>query len=147
MQMGQCGPHLHSSSTGLLLWGLFNTRAWGMAVTLGGTSTFSILITVGVSVGGIGQDALALNKFVEAGMVLGHGVSSLFCGVVAVTAASGCCSWDCYTWGQIDLLPLGIFLWDRGFSWTFLGLKYIELLVRMWQLWLLNLPLVFGLSP
>ena len=64
-----------------------------MAATLGGIfSAFSILITVGASVGGIGQDSLALNKFVEAGMVLGHGVSSLFCGVVAATAASGCCS-------------------------------------------------------
>ena len=100
--MGQCSPHLHSSSAGLLLWGLFDTRAHGMAATLGGifSSAFSILITVGVSVGGIGQDALALNKFVEAGMVLGHGVSSLFCGVVAVTAGSGCCS----SW---ELLQLG----------------------------------------
>ena len=30
--------------------------------------------------------------FVEAGMVFGHGVSSLFCGAVAVASASGCCS-------------------------------------------------------
>ena len=45
-------------------------------------SASSILITVGALVGGIGQDALAANKFVEAGMVLGHGVSSLFCGAV-----------------------------------------------------------------
>ena len=80
-------------SAGLLLWGLFNTRAWGMAAALGGTSAFSIITTVGVSVGGIGQDTLALNRLVEAGMVIGHGVSSLFCGVVAVTAAYSCCSW------------------------------------------------------
>ena len=47
----------------------------GMAATLGGnfSSAFSILIVVGASIGGIDQDALALNKFVEAGMVLGHG--------------------------------------------------------------------------
>ena len=41
-----------------------------MAATLGGifSSAFSILITAGASVGGIGQDALTLNKFVEAGI-------------------------------------------------------------------------------
>ena len=90
--MGQFGPHLHSSSVDLLLWSLFNTRAWGMATTLGGTSAFSILTTVGVSVGGIGPDALASNRFVEAGMVLGNGVSSLLWRVVTVAAASGCCA-------------------------------------------------------
>ena len=57
--------------------------------------------SVGASVGGIGQDALALNKFVEAGMVIGHGASSLFCGAVAVTTASGCY----VSWG---LLQLGV---------------------------------------
>ena len=93
MQMGQCSPHLHSSSTGLLHWDLFNTSVLGIAATLGGTSAFSILTTVGVSVGRIGQDALASNRFVEAGMVLGHGVFSLFWRVVTVAAASGCCSW------------------------------------------------------
>ena len=89
---GAVQSHLHSSA-GLLLWGLFSTRVWGMAAKLGGTffSASSFLITVGAPVGGISQDALTLNKFVEAGMVLGHGVSSLFCGAVAVIAASGCC--------------------------------------------------------
>ena len=46
-----------------------------MAATLDGTSAVSIL-TAGVSLGGIGQSALASNRFVEAGMVLGHGVPS-----------------------------------------------------------------------
>ena len=40
----------------------------------------------------IGHVALAVNKFVEADMIFDHGVSSLFCGAVAVAAASGCCS-------------------------------------------------------
>ena len=93
--MGQCSLYLHSSSAGLLLWGLFNTKAWGMAAILGGTPVFSFLTTVGVSVGEIDQDALASNKFVEAGIVLGHGVSSLFCGA----AATGCC----LSWGVIQL--------------------------------------------
>ena len=74
--MGQCGPHVHFSSAGLLFLSLFKTIAQGVAATLGGTSAFSIL-TVGVSVGGIGQFAPASNRFVEAGTVLGQGVSSL----------------------------------------------------------------------
>ena len=61
-----------------------------MAATLGGTSVFSIFTTVGGSVGGIGQDALASNRFEETGMVLGHRVSSLFWRVVIVAVASGC---------------------------------------------------------
>ena len=101
--MGQCSPHLLSSSAGLLLWGLFSIRAWGIADNLGGIffSASSIFITVGPSVREIGQDALASNKFVEACMVIGHGKFSLFCGVVAVTAALGCC----FSWG---LLQLGV---------------------------------------
>ena len=76
VQMGQCSPHLHSFSAGLLLWALFSTRAWGMAANLGGifSSAFSILITVGASIGRIGQDTLASNKFMETGMVLSWGV-------------------------------------------------------------------------
>ena len=60
-----------------------------MAVNLGGnfSSALLVLITVGASVGGISQDTLALNKFMEAAMALGHWMSSLFCGAVAVTAA------------------------------------------------------------
>ena len=66
-----------------------------MTATLGGTSVFSILTTVGVSVGGIDQDALTSNKLVEAGIILGHGVSFLFSGA----AASGCC----LCWGMLQL--------------------------------------------
>ena len=69
-----------------------------MAATLGGTYAFSIL-TVGVCVGGIGQSDLALNKFVEAGMVLGHGLSSLTWKVGALGIASGCC----LCWGGLQL--------------------------------------------
>ena len=43
-------------------------------------------------IGGTGHDALSTNKLVEAGIVFGHGVSSLVYGAVAVAAASGCCS-------------------------------------------------------
>ena len=102
-QMGQCSSHLHSSSVGLLVWGLFSTRACGMGANLGGVlfSACSVLIPMGASVGGIGQDALASNKFVEVSMVLDHRVSSLCCGAVAVNAASGCC----LSWG---LLQLGV---------------------------------------
>ena len=53
---------------------------------------------------GIGQSALALNRFVGAGMVLGHGVSSLTWKVGALGIASGCgLCWD--------FLQLGAFLW------------------------------------
>ena len=117
-QMGQCSPHPHISSA--LPWrGLF-TIAQRMASILGGifSSAFLVLMAVGTSVGGIGQDALASNKFVEAGMVLGHGVSFLFCRAVAVTAVSGCCSsWE---------------LWQMGvegpsISWSFLVGQVIPL--------------------
>ena len=70
LQMGQCGPHKHFSSADLLFSGLGKTIAQGIAATLGGTSS---TFTVGVCVGGIGQSALALNRFVEAGTVLGQG--------------------------------------------------------------------------
>ena len=80
-----------------------------MAATLGGTSVFFIL-TVGVSVG---EFALASNRFVEAGMVLGHGVSFLTWEIVTLGTASGCCLY----WGILQLgaegfsstrsLPLG----------------------------------------
>ena len=87
LQMGQCGPHVHFSSIGLLFCSLGKVIAWGMAVTLVGASAFSLL-TEGVCVGGIGQSALALNRFVEAGTVLGHGVSSLTWKVGALGIAS-----------------------------------------------------------
>ena len=142
MQMGpgKCSPHPNFSSA--FPWGGLFIIVWGIAATLGGvfSSAFFILIAVGASIGGIGQDALASKKFVEAGMVLGHGVPSLFCGDVAVTAASG------YSWRQKDLLPLGSFLWDRGFPQICLVLGYTQSQVLMWLLWLLILPLAFGLS-
>ena len=82
---------VQSPSTFFFCWPvvLFNTRAWGMAATLGGNSIFSTLTTVYVSVRGIDQDALASNRFAEAGMVLGQGVSSLFWRVVTVATALG----------------------------------------------------------
>ena len=53
VQMGQCCPYPHFSSAGLLLWGLFSTRAWGMTVNLGGilSSAFSVFTKVGGWVG------------------------------------------------------------------------------------------------
>ena len=54
--------------------GLGKTIAQGIAATLGGTSAFSTF-TAGVCIGEIGQSALASNRFIEAGMVLGQGVS------------------------------------------------------------------------
>ena len=89
LQKGQCGPHVHFSSTGLLFCGLCKTIAQGPADALGGTSALSTF-TAGVCVGGIGQSALVSNRFVEAGMVLGQGVSSLTCKVGALGRASGC---------------------------------------------------------
>ena len=99
-------------------WDGFFTITWGMAVPLGGvfSSAFSVLVAVRASIGEIGQDALASNRFVEAGMVLDHGVCSLFCGAVAVTAALGCCpTRGLLLQGWRYLLLLGAFLWDMGF--------------------------------
>ena len=58
------------------------------------------------TLGGIGHDALATNKLVEASMVFGHGLSSLVGGAVNVVAdvALG-----------MGFLPPGTFLWDWGF--------------------------------
>ena len=67
MQMGRCSPHAHFSPICL-----GKTMAWGITAFWGGTSVF-----VGAGVGETGQCALALNKFVEAGSVLGQWVSSL----------------------------------------------------------------------
>ena len=61
-----------------------------MQHTLGGTSTFSAF-TVDGCVGGIGQSALTLNRFVEAVMVLGQGVYSLTWKTGTLGVASGCC--------------------------------------------------------
>ena len=100
VQMGHCGPHPHASSVGLLFWGLFSIRPQGIAAYFGWvfSSAFSALTKVGVgtsfTLGRIGHDALATNKFVEAGIVFGHGVSSLVGGAVdaAVVVALGFCT-------------------------------------------------------
>ena len=68
MQMGQCSPHEHFSTTCLGI-----TITQGIAAVWGGTSVF----TVGAGVGGIGQSFLALNRFSEAEPVLGQWVSCL----------------------------------------------------------------------
>ena len=82
--MGQCGPHVH-----FLQFVLGKNIVLGITATLGGTSAFSGF-ALGVCIGEIGQSALASNRFVGAGMVLGHGVSSLTWKVGALGAASGC---------------------------------------------------------
>ena len=81
--MGQCGPYAHFSPTCL-----GKTIAWGIAAIWGGTSVFSTF-TVSVGVGGIGQSALASDRFMEAGKVLGQGVSSLTWKVGALGAGCG----------------------------------------------------------
>ena len=48
---------------------------------------------------GFGQEVLASNRIVEAGMMLGHGVSSLVWRVVTVHVASDCC----LCWGMLQL--------------------------------------------
>ena len=111
-----------------VIWGtLFCTIVWGIAASFGGvfTSVFSIWRKVGLGAsftfGGIGHDALATNKLAKAGIVFGHGVSSLVSGAVnlAVVVAMGCCA--------IGGLPqLGVnglysswhFLVGLGISWT-----------------------------
>ena len=52
VQMGQCGPHLQSSSAGLLFWGLYSIRAQGIAACLVGvfSSAFSVLKKVGAGI-------------------------------------------------------------------------------------------------
>ena len=100
VQMGYGGPHALASSPGVLFWGLFSIRAQGIAACFGGVFSFafSILTKVGVGtsfmLGGIGHDALATNKFFEAGTGFGHGVSSLVGEAVnvAVFVALGCCT-------------------------------------------------------
>ena len=89
LQKGQCSPHVQFSSADLLFCGLGKTTTQGIAATPGGTSVFSTF-TMGAGVGGIGQSSLASNRFMEAGMVLGQGMSSLTWKVGALGAASGC---------------------------------------------------------
>ena len=84
LQMGQCGPNVHFSTICL-----GKTIAWGITAIWGGTSVLSTF-TEGAGVGGIGQSALALNRFVEAGMVLGQRVSYLTWKIGALGIASSC---------------------------------------------------------
>ena len=76
-------------SADLLFCGLGKTIVQGIAATWGGTSVFSTF-TVGAGIGGIGQSALALNRFMEASTVLCQGVSSLTWKVGVLGADSGC---------------------------------------------------------
>ena len=48
VQMGHCDPQLHSSS-GLLFWGLFSIRLWGITACFGGV--FSVVLSVLTEVG------------------------------------------------------------------------------------------------
>ena len=113
--MGQCGPIPQFSSA--LPWGGLFIIMWGMAANLGGVlpSAFSVFTKVRFGFHhyrGIGHDALSKNKLSEAGMLFGHGVSSLFCRAVAVAAALHCC----FPWG---LLLLGAE--EPLSSWSFLA--------------------------
>ena len=60
---------------------------------------------------GNGQSALASNRYVEAGTVLGHGVSSLTLKIGALGIASGCClCWGNCNWGWKNFLQHGTYL-------------------------------------
>ena len=87
-------------------------------------------MSVEVSLGGIGHDALATNKLVEACMVFGHGESSLVCGAVAVVVVLGCCTLGGLSpLGWRDLLLLGTSLMgDWGFLEFYFGPDCIQLL-------------------
>ena len=99
--MGQCNPHVHFSSANLLFCDLGKTIAWQIAANWGGTSVFSTF-TVGAGIGGIGQSALASNRFMEAGIVLGQGVSSLTW-MVGVLGAALCYVRQCWSRGNAFL--------------------------------------------
>ena len=79
MQMGQCSPHEHFSTTWLSI-----TIAQGIATVWDGTSVF----TVGAGVWGIGQSFVVSNKFSEADPVLGQGVSCLT-GALGMSSSGG----------------------------------------------------------
>ena len=76
--MGQCSPHVHFSPICL-----GKTIAWGITAIQGGISVFSTFME-GAGVEGIGQFALASNRSMKAGTVLGQEVSSLTCKVEAL---------------------------------------------------------------
>ena len=66
LQMGQFGPHPHFS----ICFGIM--AAWGIAVSWGCGSTFTVGVDVGA--GEIGQSFLDSNKFSDTDPALGHGV-------------------------------------------------------------------------
>ena len=140
--MGHCGPPTHNSSDDLLFWAeLPWTIGQGIAACFDGALSelglSSILMKAGNGISfpfrGIGPD-LATNKSVEAGTVLGHGVSSLVSGMAAEAVAGalgfkgvGCCSIR----GLFRLgingtsFPWGFCIEDLGTSWIFaLGTLY-----------------------
>ena len=148
---GSLWSHPYISSADLLFSSnLFCTIAWGIAASFGGVFSFdfSVLTKVGVgtsfTLGGIGHDDLATNKFVEAGTVFGHGVSSLVGGAVNVTVvvALGCC---CAVGGLLQLgwmgfLPPGTsLLWGWGFLELWIGSDCTLSMVLglAWEQWLL----------
>ena len=109
----------------------------GIAVTLGGTSAFSIF-TAGVCIGGVGQSALALNRFMETGMVLVQGVSSLTWKDGALGIASDC--------GGLQLGAEGLSL-TKGFPvvWgILLNFPVPNCVQSLEWTWLLISPWAFG---
>ena len=147
-QTDHCGPHLHKSACGtagnvMLLFGagLPRTIGWGIAACFGGVSSalglyIFWMADAGLSflLDGIGHD-LVINKFIEAGTVLGHGVSSLVDGMagMAVAGALGtrgasCSSIGGLLWMGISMpsFPWGFCIKEQGISWIFaLGTSYI----------------------
>ena len=136
-QMGNCSPiHTHLLLTccfGLIYLG---PMGWGLLPAFGRTLSasvlFSILMKAGMGISfpfrGIGHDDLATNKFVEAGAMLGHGISSVVGGMEAevVAGALGCTGIGCGSIG--GLFGLGIngtspswsfHIEDLGTSWIF----------------------------
>ena len=80
--MGQPGPHVHFSIMGLIT-DFCLVIALGIAAMqdTSGLSGFTCagvaILTVRVGDGGMGQSALASDKLMSVGSVVGHGVSSL----------------------------------------------------------------------
>ena len=128
--MGHCGPHPHTSSDDLLFWAdLLWTIVWGVTACFCGALSVlglsSILKKAGIGIsfpfGGITHDDLAANKFVEAGTVLGHWVSSTFSGMAAeaVAGALGCKGVGFRLGINGTYPPWGFCIEDLGTSWIF----------------------------
>ena len=114
--MGQCGPHVHFSTTCLDI-----SIAGGITATCGGASVFA----VSAGVGGIGQSFLASNMFWGVDSELGQGVPSL---IVALGMSSIMGGWDC-AWKDFP----GISLLGKELHFIFLLPNCILLLVWMLQ--------------